>query len=51
METPTGLAGAQGWYALRIKPGELYSLSLIANEVTYAASILGGGAGMMIIMR
>ena len=45
------LDGAQGWYALRIKPGELYSLSLIANEVTYAASILGGGAGMMIIMR
>ena len=51
VETPTGLDGAQGWYALRIKPGELYSLSLIANEVTYAASILGGGAGMMIIMR
>jgi hypothetical protein len=51
VETPTELDGAQGWYALRIKPGELYSLSLIANEVTYAASILGGGAGMMIIMR
>lgn len=51
VETPTGLDGAQGWYALRIKPGELYSLSLIANEVTYVASILGGGAGMMIIMR
>ena len=51
VETPTGLDGAQGWYALRIKPGELYSLSLIANEVTYAASVLGGGSGMIVIMR
>ncbi len=49
VETPTGLDGAQGWFALPIKSGET-SLSLVANEVEYAASVFGNSA-LMIIFR
>lgn len=47
----TGLNGAQGWYALPIKGGKTVSLSLIAGELNYTASILGGGAGFMLILK
>lgn len=48
----TGLNGAQGWYALGgINPNEAVSLSLVAGGVEYAASLLGGGAGMMMIFK
>ena len=51
-ETDTGLEGAQGWYALgKIDPNESVSLSMTAGGVEYAASLLGGGAGLMLIFK
>ena len=48
----TGLDSAQGWYALSpIAPGETITLSCLANGVSYAASILGGGNGMFLIFK
>ena len=52
VEHDTGLDGAQGWYALSpIKPGAVISLSCLADGVSYAASILGGGNGFMLIYK
>ena len=52
VEHDTGLDGAQGWYALSpIKPGAVISLSCLADSVSYAASILGGGNGFMLIYK
>ena len=52
VEHDTGLDGAQGWYALSpIERGETITLSCLANGVSYAASILGGGNGFMLIFR
>ena len=51
-ETDTGLQGAQGWYALgKVRNGEAVSLSMVADGVEYAASLLGSGAGLMLIFR
>ena len=51
-ETDTGLDGAQGWYALgKIDPNESVSLSMTADGKEYMASLLGGGAGLMLIFR
>ena len=51
-ETDTGLEGAQGWYALgKIDPNEPVSLSMTADGKEYMASLLGGGAGLMLIFR
>lgn len=51
-ETDTGLEGAQGWYALgKIDPNEPVSLSMMADGKEYMASLLGGGAGLMLIFR
>ena len=52
VEHDTGLDGAQGWYALSpIAPGASISLTCLANGVSYAASILGGGNGFMLIYQ
>ena len=52
VEHDTGLDGAQGWYALSpIDPGAAISLSCIANGVSYAASIMGGGDGFFLIFK
>ena len=52
VEHDTGLDGAQGWYALSpIKPGAVISLACLADGVSYAASILGGGNGFMLIYK
>lgn len=52
VEHDTGLDGAQGWYALSpIAPGAVISLSCLADGVSYAASILGGGNGFMLIYK
>ena len=52
VDTDTGLDGAQGWYALgRVEPNETVTLSGVAGDVEYAASLLGGGAGLMMILR
>ena len=52
VDTDTGLDGAQGWYALgKIEPNETVTLSGVAGGVEYAASLLGGGAGLMMILR
>ena len=51
-ETDTGLEGAQGWYALgKIDPNEPVSLSMMADGKEYMASLLGGGAGLMLIFK
>ena len=52
VDTDTGLDGAQGWYALgKIEPNETVTLSGVAGGVEYAASLLGGGAGLMMILK
>lgn len=52
VEHDTGLGGAQGWYALSpIAPGAVISLSCLADGISYAASILGGGNGFMLIYK
>ena len=52
VDTDTGLDGAQGWYALgKIEPNETVTLSGVAGDVEYAASLLGGGAGLMMILK
>ena len=46
------LKGAQGWYALgKIDPNESISLSMTADGKDYTASLLGGGAGLMMILK
>ena len=51
-DVDTGLDGAQGWYALgKIDPNEPVSLSMTADGKEYMASLLGGGAGLMLILR
>ena len=47
----TGLDGAQGWYALRLRSGQTVSLSLIANEIQYDASLVGNYGGLMLIFK
>ena len=47
----TGLAGAQGWYALPLKSGRTTALSLTANGTDYSASIFGQPGGLFIIIR
>ena len=47
----TGLNGAQGWYALKGKSGETYSLSLMAGGVQHFASLVGLSDGLMLILR
>ena len=52
VDRDTGLDGAQGWYALgKIEPNETVTLSGVAGGVEYAASLLGGGAGLMLICK
>ena len=52
VDTDTGLDGAQGWYALgKIDPNEPVSLSMTADGKEYMASLLGGGAGLMLIFK
>ena len=52
VEHDTGLGGAQGWYALSpIAKGDAISLSCLANGVSYAASLLGGGDGFFVILK
>lgn len=49
--TDTGLAGAQGWYALPLKSGGTTALSLTANGIDYSASFFGQPGGLFIIIR
>ena len=52
VDVDTGLKGAQGWYAISgLTGGGNASLSLIANGVQYAASLIGGPTGLMLIFR
>jgi len=52
VETDTGLDGAQGWYAIGgLDCGQDASLGLVANGVQYAASLIGGPGGLMLIVR
>ena len=48
--TDTGLNGAQGWFALGVKPGDEVSLSMIANGLPYSAA-LQGALGFMLIFK
>ena len=47
----TGLNGAQGWYALGVKPGDSVSLSMIASGLPYSASLIGTGGGLLLIYK
>ena len=47
----TGLDGAQGWYALKGRSGETYSLSLMAGGVQHFASLVGMSDGLMLIFK
>ena len=47
----TGLKGAQGWYALKGRSGETYSLSLMAGGVQHFASLVGLSDGLMLIFK
>ena len=47
---PTGLNGAQGWFALGVRPGDDVSLSMIADGLSYSAA-LHGALGFMLIVR
>ena len=47
---PTGLNGAQGWFALGIKGGDEVSLSMIAGGLSYSASF-HGALGVMLIVE
>jgi len=52
VETDTGLDGAQGWYAIGgLGYGQDASLGLVANGVQYAASLIGGPGGLMLIFK
>lgn len=51
VSTDTGLAGAQGWYALPLKSGGTTALSLTANGIDYSASFFGQPGGLFIIIR
>ena len=52
VETDTGLDGAQGWYVIGgLSSGADISLGLVANGVNYAASLLGGSDGFMLIFK
>ena len=50
-EVSTGLAGAQGWYALKPAPGDTVSLALVAGGLNYAATLLGQGSGFFVILK
>ena len=47
---PTGLNGAQGWFALGISGGDQVSLSMIAGGLSYSAS-LHGALGFILIVQ
>ena len=47
----TGLDGAQGWYAMKVRSGETVSLSMIANELNYSATLLGLGDGFLCVVK
>ena len=51
VDTDTGLDGAQGWYALKGRSGETYSLSLMAGGVQHFASLVGLSDGLMLIFK
>jgi len=46
----TGLDGAQGWYALGVRPGDEVSLSMVSGGLLYSAS-LHGALGLMLIVH
>ena len=47
----TGLNGAQGWYALGLHGGDIASLSMIANGLSYNASLLGSREGTIVVIQ
>ena len=50
VETPTGLDGAQGWFAMDVPAGGV-SLSLVAPGISSAVSLLGANSGMLLIVK
>lgn len=47
----TGLDGAQGWYALGLRGGDSASLSMIADGLSYSASLLGSRDGIVVVFQ
>lgn len=50
VETPTGLDGAQGWFAMDVPEGGV-SLSLVAPGISSAVSLLGANCGVLLIVK
>lgn len=50
VETPTGLDGAQGWFAMDVPAGGV-SLSLVAPGISSAVSLLGASSGILLIIK
>lgn len=51
VETDTGLGGDQGWYALRGRNGETYSLSILVGGTDYSASLTGNSDGVFFVVK
>ena len=51
VETDTGLGGDQGWYALRGRNGETYSLSILVGGADYCASVTGNSDGVFFVVK
>ena len=49
--TDTGLDGAQGWYALKLKSGVTATLSGLVGEDIWTAALKGAAAGFFLIVR
>ncbi len=47
----TGLNGAQGWYALGLHGGDSATLSMIADGLSYSASLLGSRDGIVVVFQ
>ena len=47
----TGLNGAQGWYAIGLSGGKAASLSMIADGLSYHASLLGSSDGFVVVFQ
>ena len=47
----SGLNGAQGWYALGLHGGDVASLSMIADGLSFSASLFGSRDGIVVVFQ
>lgn len=51
VSSDTGLGGAQGWYALGVRNGDVVTLSMLADGLSSSASLYGALGGIMLIVK